>query len=81
MLRRVPLYLPNGLGHPESADLAGLPAEYFFQQVKDSRAASARTSFPHVRNGMVTIAKALTDDEIKSAAGYFAGLKPQRGSR
>jgi cytochrome c553 len=70
-------HLPNGLGHPESADLAGLPAEYFFQQVKDFQSGKRKNVLPARSNGMVTIAKALTDDEIKSAAGYFASLKPQ----
>jgi len=68
-------HLPNGLGHPESADLAGLPAEYFFQQVKDFQSGKRHNVIPARSNGMVTIAKALTDDEIKSAAAYFASLK------
>ena len=71
-------HLPNGLGHPESADLARLPSEYFFQQVKDFQSGKRKNVIPARSNGMVTIAKALTDDEIKSAAAYFASLKPQR---
>lgn len=69
-------HLPNGLGHPESADLSGLNPEYFFEQVKDFQSGKRHNVIPARSNGMVTIAKALTDDEIKSAAAYFASLKP-----
>ena len=69
-------HLPNGLGHPESSNMAGLPADYFFQQVKDFQSGKRHNIDPDRSNGMVTIAKAMTDDEIKSAADYFASLKP-----
>jgi cytochrome c553 len=69
-------HLPNGLGHPESADLAGLNPDYFFEQVKDFQSGKRHNVDPARSNGMVTIAKAMTDDEIRSAAAYFASLKP-----
>ena len=69
-------HLPNGLGHPESADLAGLNPDYFFQQVKDFQSGKRHNVIPARSNGMVTIAKAMTDDEIRSAAAYFSSLKP-----
>jgi len=69
-------HLPNGLGHPESADLSGMNPDYFFQQVKDFQSGKRKNIIPARSNGMVTIAKAMTDDEIKSAAAYFASLKP-----
>ena len=62
-------HLANGLGHPESANLAGLPAAYIVQQMGEFSSG--------VRKGaaiMTTIAKGMTDEEIKSAANYFAGL-------
>jgi cytochrome c553 len=71
-------HLPNGLGHPESADLAGLNPDYFFQQVKDFQSGKRHNVIPARSNGMVTIAKAMTDDEIKAAAGYFVSLKPTK---
>jgi cytochrome c553 len=71
-------HLPNGLGHPESADLAGLNQDYFFEQVKDFQDGKRHNIDPARSNGMVTIAKALTDDEIKTAAAYFASLKPAK---
>lgn len=71
-------HLPTGLGHPESADIAGLNPDYFFQQVKDFQSGKRQNVIPARSNGMVTIARALTDDEIKSAAAYFASLKPAR---
>jgi len=69
-------HLPSGLGHPESADLAGLPPEYFFQQVKEFQSGKRHNVLPARSNGMVTIAKGMTDEEIKAAAAYFASLKP-----
>jgi len=71
-------HLPNGLGHPESADLAGLNPDYFFEQVKDFQSGKRHNVIPARSNGMVTIAKALTDDEIRTAAAYFASLKPAK---
>src|SRR5271165_5283591 len=37
-------HLPNGLGRPENASLAGLPAEYIVQQVASFRNASRKSS-------------------------------------
>jgi cytochrome c553 len=68
-------HLPTGLGHPESSNAAGLPADYFFEQVKDFQSGKRHNIDPDRSNGMVTIAKAMTDDEIKIAADYFAKLK------
>lgn len=65
-------HLMSGQGHPESADLAGLPAEYLIRQMtyyKDgSRKDDAR---------MGPIAKATSDMDIRDAAQYFAALKPR----
>ncbi len=66
-------HISNGAGHPESSDLAGLPPAYIRQQVEDfkngdrhgARAAS-----------MLPIVKAITDDEIRIAADYYAALTP-----
>ncbi len=71
-------HLPNGLGHPDTAYLAGLPADYFFQQLKDLQSGTRKNAFtPPSNNGMSMIAAAMTDEEMKIAASYFAGLKPQ----
>jgi cytochrome c553 len=65
-------HLMSGQGHPESADIAGQPAEYLIRQMayyKDgSRKDDAR---------MGPIAKATSDEDIRQAAEYFASLKPR----
>jgi cytochrome c553 len=70
-------HLPNGLGRPENSSLAGLPAEYIVQQVADFKSGARRSSEPNSLpvNLMVAVAKAATDDDVKTAAAYFAALK------
>jgi cytochrome c553 len=72
-------HLPNGLGRPENAGLAGLPATYIAQQIADFRAGTRTSSDPKLLppSLMVNIAKAATDDEVRQAAVYFAGLDPK----
>jgi cytochrome c553 len=65
-------HLPTGTGHDESAYLVGLPVAYFTRQMADYKS-GARTG----SGSMTTIAKAITDDEVHSAAAYFASLKPR----
>jgi cytochrome c553 len=65
-------HLMSGLGHPESANLAGLNADYIVQQIKDFRS-GARVD-PMRMSG---IAKAVTDEQAAEAAKYFASL-PRR---
>jgi cytochrome c553 len=65
-------HLPTGTGHDESANLAGLPVAYFTRQMVDYKS-GARTG----SGSMTTIAKAITGDEVHSAAAYFASLKPR----
>ncbi len=71
-------HLPNGLGRPENAGLAGLPAAYIAQQIADFRSAARQSPIPDLvpPKLMVGIAKAATDDEIKEAAAYFSSLTP-----
>jgi cytochrome c553 len=69
-------HLPTGDGHPESAGLAGLPANYIVRQM----AAFKNGERNNPRAGiMVAMAKVLSDDEIKAAGEYFAALKPTAG--
>src|SRR6476469_8148594 len=65
-------HLPNGTGHDESAYVAGLPAAYFIRQMADWKSGDRKFSA-----AMVTMAKVITDAEIKEAADYFAALKPR----
>jgi len=69
-------HLPSGDGHPESAGLAGLPADYIRRQMtvfKTGQRANVRAGV------MIAMAQVLSDEEVNAAAGYFAGLKPTAG--
>jgi cytochrome c553 len=69
-------HLPSGDGHPESSSLAGLPANYIIRQMqafRDSDRKGIRA------NTMVVNSKLLSDEEVKSAAEYYASLKPTPG--
>jgi cytochrome c553 len=66
-------HLMSGSGHPESADLVGLPAEYIRRTMMDFKS-GARVEV----NRMNTIAKGMSNEEIQQAADYFAGLKPEK---
>jgi len=69
-------HLPNGAGHPESANLSALPANYIVRQMKDY-ASGDRVSAPEGRPGiMVGFANAITDEEVHEAAEYFSNLPP-----
>ncbi len=70
-------HLPNGHGRPENASLAGLPAAYIVEQVRDMREGTRHSSTARMGsiNGMLRIAKASNDAEIGQAAAYFSGLK------
>jgi cytochrome c553 len=61
----------SGHGHQESADLAGLNAEYITRTMADFKSG---TRIDPAR--MNAIAKPMSDDDIKQAADYFASLKP-----
>jgi cytochrome c553 len=65
-------HLMNGEGHPESATVSGFTVDYFVQQMNDFRS-GARKDFA---NRMDLIAKAMTDQEIRDVAQYFAAIKP-----
>jgi cytochrome c553 len=65
-------HLTNGAGHPESAGVSGLSVGYILRQMAEFKSG--------IRKGMrapimVQIAAALTDEETKAAAEYFASQK------
>jgi cytochrome c553 len=70
-------HYPNGKGRPENAGVAGLPATYFLQQMADFRSGNRKSAEPRKANTntMITIAKGMTEDEIKAAAEYFSSMK------
>jgi cytochrome c553 len=69
-------HLVNGQGRPENASLAGLPAAYIIQQMADFKNGDRKSAEPKMGppNAMIQDAKAATDDEVKTAAAYFASF-------
>jgi len=70
-------HLPNGLGRPENAPTAGLPPNYFVQQLKDFKNGLRRSADPRKpnTNTMIDLARAMTDEEMMQSAQYFAAIK------
>jgi cytochrome c553 len=69
-------HYPNGKGRAENAGIAGLPVEYFVQQMMDFRNGLRNSAEPRKANTkrMAVFAKSMTDDEIRAAAEYFAAI-------
>ena len=55
----------------------GLPVAYFMRQIQDFRNGLRHTADPRKpnTNTMIELAKAMTDEEMKAAAEYFAAMK------
>jgi cytochrome c553 len=70
-------HYPNGKGRPENAGVTDLPVAYFIQQMNDFRSGVRKSAEPRKANTntMITIAKGMTEEEIKAAAEYFASMK------
>jgi cytochrome c553 len=64
-------HLASGLGHPESANLAGVSAAYIVRQLSDFKA--------QLRMGeaMNDMAKNLSAEDARQASEWFAALKPK----
>ena len=69
-------HYPNGQGRAENAGVNGFPAEYFIQQLKDFAAGNRKSADTRKQNtgAMASIAKAMTDEEMKAAADYYAQI-------
>lgn len=79
-------HLASGMGHPESASLAGLKQAYLLRQLNDFKSGARKNAI--VVNGkpgvnatqyMVSIAQGLSYADAKAASQWFANLKAQRG--
>jgi cytochrome c553 len=74
-------HLPNGVGKPENARVAGLPVGYIKQQVADFKSGARKSSvhglLPHV--WMVEASQTASDAEVDEAAKYFAALPQPKG--
>jgi cytochrome c553 len=64
----------NGGGRPENAPVAGLPVEYFLRQLDDFRSGRRHSTDPRKPNlpTMIGIAQAISHDEARAAAEYYA---------
>lgn len=69
-------HLPNGRGRPENAPVAGQPIAYFVRQLQDFRDGHRTSAEPRKSNAIVMakLAAAMTDDEMREAAGYYAAI-------
>jgi cytochrome c553 len=64
-------HLGSGLGHPESANLAGVSAAYLMRQLADFKNGA------RFGEAMPAIAKELSDDDVRQASQWFASLPPK----
>ncbi len=64
-------HLMSGQGHPESADIAGMAAEYIIRQMNYFKSGARKEE---ARMG--PIARAVSDEDLRQAAEYFAAVKP-----
>jgi cytochrome c553 len=76
-------HLMSGMGHPESADLAGLPYEYMVRQMDDFKA-GLRKDAPGYETSqraqrMQIIAAGLPEEEMREALKFFSAMKPEAG--
>lgn len=69
-------HYPNGKGRPENAGIAGLPRDYFVQQLYDFRDGLRKSAQPRKFNTstMSTIAQAMTEEEIQASAEYYSSM-------
>jgi cytochrome c553 len=68
-------HLPNGQGHPQSSNLAGLPAAYIATQLNDFALGNRTPAVGGPNTIMGIIARAMTPQDIKAASEYFGRLK------
>lgn len=70
-------HLPNGSGKPENAPVAGTSVLYFMNQMADFKSGARRTTDKNKANGweMGAMAAAMTPEETRQAAEYFAATK------
>jgi len=64
-------HLASGLGHPESANLAGVSAAYIVRQLSDFKAGN------RMGEAMNDMARNLSDEDARQASEWFAALKPK----
>jgi len=70
-------HLSDGSGRPENASPAGLPVGYILRQLNDFKHDLRHSSDARKANTntMTMLAKAMSDEEMKQAAEYFASVR------
>lgn len=78
-------HLASGMGHPESASLAGLKPTYMQRQLADFKSGARHNAIavngkPQMNSTqfMISIAQDLSAADAKAASQWFSQLKPQR---
>ena len=66
-------HLATGIGHPENSRVAGAPAAYIARQLAEFRSGARKGAA-----NMVTFSKAMSEEDMKTAAEYFATLPVKR---
>ena len=64
-------HLMSGQGHSESADIAGLPAEYIVRQMSYFKTGARKDP-----DRMGPIAQTVSEEDVRQAAEYYAAIKP-----
>lgn len=69
-------HLPNGKGRPENAPPAGQPVGYTMQTLRDFQNGKRVSADPRKPNTptMTALAKAMTEEEMRQSAEYFAAM-------
>ncbi len=67
-------HMPHGAGHPESAPLFGLNADYIVAQLEAYKSGVRQSSIPARSASMIEIAGDMTTEEMRIAAEYFESL-------
>ena len=69
-------HYPNGKGDTANASISALPYVYFVQTMEDFRKDLRKSADPRKNNtnNMIAFAKAMTDEEIRATAEYFATI-------
>lgn len=74
-------HLPTGMGRPENAPIAGLPAPYIIKQVHEMKSGARKSALPeHYPQALMweLAAQAAADPGLEEAAAYFSSIKPGR---
>ena len=76
-------HYPSGMGKPENASPAGLPAAYVLQQLDAFRNGTRRSAEPRKANynEMIQIARHLTEAEMQEVALYYASIERRQWIR